>query len=180
MNEIIGALFRYNTWAMDQFFLVLHQLTVPEYSDTEASGNGSIRDTLVHMMSVQWGYTSWFDRSAEAPLALARVRELKGPMFDTSDKAEARWRDIDRQTRAFADRVTDEQLREIWQWNLPDGRSLALPLWQLTTHVANHQTHTRAQIVAAMRRIGKEPKVSEFLLFAIRGATSQPGRPAPD
>lgn len=179
MNEIISNLFRYSTWAMDQFFLVLNQLTIPEYTDTEARGNGSIRDTLVHMMSVQWGYSSWFDKSAEVPVALGWVRELKGAMFDVSDKAESRWKEIDRQTRSFTDRVTDDQLREIWEWNPPDGRSLALPLWQLTVHLANHQTHTRAQIVAAMRRIGREPKVSEDLLFAKSGATSPPDRPAP-
>jgi uncharacterized damage-inducible protein DinB len=170
LRDIITTAFRYNSWAMGQLFTVALQLTPAQFTQTEASGNGTIRDTLVHMMSVQWGYFSWFDQSVSTRDALARVRQLRGPMFATTAIVYERWKEIDRQTRTLSDRVDDEQLRTVWQWNLPDGRSLALPLWQLMMHVYNHQVHTRGQVVAAVRRAGLAPQVSEFLLFAIQQA----------
>ena len=45
--------------------------------------------------------------------------------------------------------------------------TLSQPLGELMLHVANHGTHTRAQIAAAVRRLGKDPGVLEYLKFAM-------------
>jgi uncharacterized damage-inducible protein DinB len=45
--------------------------------------------------------------------------------------------------------------------------TLSQPLGEMMLHVANHGTHTRAQIAAAVRRLGKEPGVLEYLKFAM-------------
>jgi uncharacterized damage-inducible protein DinB len=55
----------------------------------------------------------------------------------------------------------------VWTHTMGNGTTLAQPLGEMMLHVANHGTHTRAQIAAALRRLGKDPGVLEYLKFAI-------------
>ena len=61
-------------------------------------------------------------------------------------QARVHWAAIDRQTHAFVDALTDAALAGSCAWTGLDGHSDAAPLWKLLLHVANHGTHTRAQI----------------------------------
>lgn len=145
-------------------------LSPEEYATVEASGHGAIRDTFAHFLSVQWGWFSWFDGSLPPTEAIART--VSADEVDTVEQAEERWRVIDERTRTCVDRLNDEALQDVWSWELPWSTG-ALPLWQLILHVANHQTHTRAQIVAAIRRAGHEPGVYEFLLYNMTQAEAE-------
>jgi len=87
--------------------------------------------------------------------------------IDTPSKAREIWNPIDVQTiRAIAG-LTDDKLRDVWSWTHPVSGANSLPLWRLLMHVANHGTHTRAQINAAIRRLGHEPKNIDFLNYSL-------------
>ncbi len=85
----------------------------------------------------------------------------------TVASAHTRWESIDRQTRNFIDRLTDEDLIKVWSFNLPNGHGVSLPLWKMVLHMANHGTHTRAQIVAAIRRAGINPGNYEMINYVL-------------
>jgi len=140
-------------------------LTPEELSAAGCSGHGSIRDALAHFMGTQWGWFSWFDGSMPASQAIA----LKIPRdsFDTIAKARERWTQIDKQTTDTVNGLNDVKLLDVWTWTLPSGGD-SLPLWRLLLHVANHGTHTRAQIVAAIRRLGHDAPNLDFLNFSLR------------
>lgn len=165
MYELMVTLFKYNSWAMAQMFGALHQLKPNQYATIEASGHGSVRDTLAHLLAVQWGWFSWFDKSTPVAEAYARTGQLLGDQISTTKRAEARWKEIERQAQACLDRVDDDQLKVVWSFKLPGGVSGAMPLWQMMLHVANHQTHTRGQILAALRGAGYEPPNIDLLNF---------------
>jgi uncharacterized damage-inducible protein DinB len=63
--------------------------------------------------------------------------------------------------------VSDADLAKVWTHTMGSGMKLSQPLGEMMLHVANHGTHTRAQVAAAVRRLGKEPGVLEYLKFAI-------------
>jgi uncharacterized damage-inducible protein DinB len=63
--------------------------------------------------------------------------------------------------------LSDADLAKVWTAERPGGMTLSQPLGEMMLHVANHGTHTRAQIAAAVRRLGKDPGVLEYLKFAI-------------
>jgi len=165
MFEIIKAYYAYNSWAAGRLLDALEHLTPEELSAAGCSGHGSIRDTLAHFMGTQWGWFSWFDGSMPASQAIA----LKIPRdsFDTIAKARERWAQIDKQTTDTVNGLNDDKLRDVWTWTLPSGGD-SLPLWRLLLHVANHGTHTRAQIVAAIRRLGHDAPNLDFLNFSLR------------
>lgn len=165
MYEMMATLYRYNSWAMAQLFPVLHQLGTKEYTTIEASGHGSIQSTLAHLLAIQWGWFSWFDKSLPVADAYARTSQIAARDVPTVKRAEARWKEIERQAAACLDRLDDAQLKSVWSFELPGGVSGAMPLWQMVLHVANHQTHTRAQVIAALRRAGYEPPNTDILNF---------------
>ena len=165
MLELIKTYYAYNSWAAAKLLDSLEQLSAAELVAPGCSGHGSIRDTLAHFMTTQWGWVSWFDGS----LTVSQAYALKVPSesIDTVAKARQRWSSIDKQATTLVNGLTDEKLKDIWSWTLPTGGSDSLPLWRLLFHVANHGTHTRAQIVAAIRRAGHDAPNIDFLNYSL-------------
>jgi uncharacterized damage-inducible protein DinB len=165
MLDVIKTSYAYDTWATARVLDALEGLSEEEYNGPECSGNGSIRDTLAHLLSCQWGWFSWFDGSLTLEEAYGLT--LPGEAIATVAQARAHWAAIDRQTHAFVDAVTDAALAESCAWTGLDGHSDAAPLWKLLLHVANHGTHTRAQIVAGIRRVGADPGNIDLLYWEL-------------
>ncbi|MDP9179307.1 MAG: DinB family protein [Gemmatimonadota bacterium] len=165
MFELIKTCFAYSSWATAQVLDAVEQLTPEEYNAPGCSGHGSIRDTLAHLMAAQWRWLSWFDGSVTA--TLAQQLNVTGESIDTVGKARERWLGIDTQATECVNGLNDDKLRDLWNWTLPTGRSDSLPLWKLLMHVANHGTHVRAQIIAAVRRAGHQPSNIDFLNYSL-------------
>lgn len=165
MLDLMQSFYAYNSWATAQLLDSLEKLSPEELTAPDCSGHGSIRDTLAHLMTTQWGWLSWFDGSLDVNQAYA----LKVPSesIDTVAKARDRWKSIDKQATDFVDTLSEEKLSDIWSWSLATGHSDSLPLSRLLLHLANHGTHTRAQILAGIRRAGHEPPNIDFLNYSL-------------
>ena len=163
--DTIRIFYQYNSWATSQLVGVLGQLNEEELTAPGCSGNGSIRETMAHLLTAQWGWFSWFDKSRSAQEAMTlRITEEE---IDTPDKLQEKWREIDLQTSACIEKLTPQDLEEDWTASTPGGFSMTLSLWKLLLHVANHGTHTRAQVIAAIRRLGHDPGSHEFFRYAL-------------
>jgi uncharacterized damage-inducible protein DinB len=165
MLETIRMLYAYNTWATELLMPAIGQLTEEQYNAPGCSGHGSIRDTLAHFLNTQRGWFSWFDGS-KTPAELINMG-LPGADVPTAKEARAIWQTVDTQTSACLEKLNDDGIREVWTAEVPGRPSLSLPLWQLLVHVANHGTHTRAQIVSTIRRVGVAPGDLDLLFFAL-------------
>ena len=165
MLDVIKTSYAYDTWATARVLDALEGLSEEEYNAPDCSGNGSIRDTLAHLLSCQWGWFSWIDGSLTLEEAYGLT--LPGEAIPTVTQARARWAVIDRQSRAFVDALTEAALAEPRAWTALDGHSDAAPLWKLLLHVATHGTHTRAQIVAGIRRVGADPGNIDLLYWEL-------------
>jgi uncharacterized damage-inducible protein DinB len=163
--ELIKTYYAYNSWATARLLDALEKLTPEQYNAPGCSRHGSIRDNLAHSMSTQWGWLSWFDGSLT--VSQSYLLKVTSESIETIGKARERWLPIDTQAIEYIDGLSNDKLRDIWTWTLPNGRSDSLPLWKLLMHVANHGTHTRAQIIAAVRRAGHEPPNIDFLNYSL-------------
>ncbi len=163
MRDLIRLFYQYNTWATEQLLQSLEQLSPDEYNAPGCSGHGSIRDTLGHFLTTQWGWFCWFDGSMTVQQSISV--KVKPEDTATIALARERWRSVDKQARDLVDNISEQRLLEDWSFTLPNGFSASLPLWKMIFHVANHGTHTRAQIIAAIRRNGKNPGNIEMLNY---------------
>jgi uncharacterized damage-inducible protein DinB len=60
----LQRIYDYNYWANDRMLSVVEQLTPDEFCQSLAGSYGSIRNTLVHTLSAEWG---WMDRCGGPP-----------------------------------------------------------------------------------------------------------------
>jgi uncharacterized damage-inducible protein DinB len=165
MLELVKTYYAYNSWATAQLLDSLEQLSSDELAAPGCSGHGSARDTLAHFMTTQWGWISWLDGSMTVSQSY-QVR-ITGESIDTVAKAREKWRPIDEQATELINGLSEEKLHDVWTWSIPTGGSDSLPLWRLLMHVANHGTHTRAQIVAEIRRAGRDAPNIDFLKYSL-------------
>jgi hypothetical protein len=66
----LQALYDYGYWANGKLFEVVSQLTPEEFTQSVAGSYGSVRNTMVHVLSAEWG---WRDRCGGAQRGPALV-----------------------------------------------------------------------------------------------------------
>lgn len=166
--DVLRYFFRYNSWATELMLTSTETLTEEEYNASGCSGQGSIRETIAHTIGVQQRYVGWLDGS----LTLANAFKPPFTSADIPTIADVRryWTPIAAQTDALLAAATEEWVNSVLSWDIP-GRGAGSALrWRLLLHLANHGTHHRGQVVAAIRRAGHTPAGNDMLFFELAEA----------
>lgn len=158
--------YAYNEWATEAMFKALEQLSMEEYNAPGCSGNGSTRDTLAHLLGTEWGWFAWFNGSKSVGESMQM--KITGEEIDTLQKARERWSEVNKQTQDCLKKLTEADVQKEWVANMPNGATMKMQLGEMIFHVANHGTHTRGQIIAAIRRAGHNPGTVEYFRFALQ------------
>lgn len=166
MLELIQYNYHYNSWATDRVLESCKALSMEEYNAPGCSGNGSVGETLSHLILVQQGWVAWFAGNMEMRDAVAIMTEEK---LTTLEDAKERWVLVNDLTAGFISSLSEQTVTAIREFTRMNGKQEAHPLWKLLMHTANHGTHTRAQIVAAIRRSGHSPLNIDLLNFVLNG-----------
>jgi uncharacterized damage-inducible protein DinB len=174
-KEDIQLLFEYDRWANNSVLQAASNLSVEQFTHDLGGGFRSVRDTLVHITSGEWG---WLTIWKEPALTSAFVTELWtriGATFDPNAYCDVaavqlKWAEVEREQIEFVNGVTDESLRKM----LPI-RATHLSLAHLMQHMANHSTYHRGQVSLMMRQLGAEPVATDFARFLLvgRGAVAE-------
>ena len=153
-------LYAYNRWANERTVAACRQLTTEEYERKIGGGWPSVRDTLVHIASAT---KAWHDRLHENPpsrlLTGADVPELDAAVR-LLDEADALL------TRLVLD-TPAERRSEIVSFKNLQGAVRKVPLWTLFRHAVNHASYHRGQISTMIRSMGKDPKSTDLVVWAI-------------
>ncbi len=163
MYETIRLLYRYSSWAMQNMFDALEKLSAEQYNAPGCSGNGSTKETLAHLLSTYQGWFSWLEGSKTQDEAMQM--KVKEDDIATIAAARKKWELMDQRTHLFLEIQTEESLKVHRSFKSHSGQTDSLPLGELLLQIANHGTHTRAQIVAAIRRAGIDPGNYELLRY---------------
>src|SRR5687767_14627794 len=92
--DLIHNLYRYNSWANTRILNTAAQLHPDQLRAETNSSFGSVHDTLVHILEVQW---VWLQRwQGHSPSAT-----LDPQIFLDLDHIRARWDEVERETQDF-------------------------------------------------------------------------------
>lgn len=150
--------FEYVFWAHERMMGPVSGLSAEEFIRDLRSGHGSVRDTLVHMMSSDWIWLSrWHGIS---PTAMIEVSA-----FPTLDAVEDRWKSLHHELSRFLGQVRDEDLVAPVTYRTVRGEELTLPLVCTLQHLMNHNTYHRGQVATLLRQLGHEPANTDISLF---------------
>jgi uncharacterized damage-inducible protein DinB len=154
----LRSLFRYHYWANARIFATLSQLTDDEFGRTIAGSYGSLRNTLVHMLSAEWG---WLDRCGGPP----RGAKLDPGNYPSPASLIAAWGAVERDMTSLLGKLTDDDTRRTVEFSLGAGAAQRRTVGQLLWHAANHATHHRGQVAMLMRLIDKPVGDFDVLFF---------------
>ena len=154
----LKVLFDYSYWANDRLCRVLSQLTTDQFTQSVAGSYGSIRNTMVHMLSAEWGWLERCGGTLRGPALTAQDYPTVASLFD-------RWTDVEARVREFLSTLQDEDLGRVVEFAIGSGSKQSMALGQLMHHAVIHGVHHRGQVALLLRVLGHVPGNFDILLY---------------
>jgi uncharacterized damage-inducible protein DinB len=117
-----------------------------------------LRGTLVHALSAQWIWrTRW---EGTSPTALLDPKD-----FPTFESVRARWAQEEQKLMDFVAGITDESLKNTFDYTNTKGKPFTKVLWHAMVHVVNHGTQHRSEAAAILTDLGHSPGDLDLIIF---------------
>ena len=151
-------LYDYGYWANEKLFHVISQLTPEQFTRPVGGSYGSIRNTMVHLLSAEWG---WLSRCGGPE---------RGPRLDPADYPTVEsltevWGKVGAYVRDFLSELKDEDLARNVAYRNDRAEERSMPLGELMRHAANHGVHHRGQVALLLRLLGYAPGNLDILFY---------------
>lgn len=163
--EDLGRLYDYGYWANRRLFSALQTLTPEQFTQVVAGSFGSIRSTLVHILSAEWG---WLERCGGA----RRGDRLDPERYPTLELVVAEWGRVEGYTREFLSGLDDADLAREIEFSLATGPKHVVAVGDLLQQAALHAVHHRGQVAMLTRMLGVTPGNFDFVIYAAEQSAS--------
>lgn len=144
--------FAENRTIWDSHIMALSQA---QFTQNVAYSLGSVRNQVVHLMSVD---DTWFSG--------LRGIEIPDPLnpLDFEDRRIIRehWDVVEQNMRDYLAKLQDDML---FEKPFADGEDENLILWQVLLHVGNHGTDHRAQILRLLNDLGAKTVSQDYIFY---------------
>jgi uncharacterized damage-inducible protein DinB len=157
-QDEIRSLFAFNAWANHRTLEACSALTPAQFTAPAPSSFPTVRDTLHHIMGVEWLYLERFQ--GRSPTSL-----LPGESFADVPAMTARWAGI---KKGLDDYIRDTDLGDlerIVEYHNMKGKPFRYSLRVMLQHVVNHGTYHRGQVVTQLRELGAKPLSTDLLRY---------------
>lgn len=154
----LNILYDYGYWANEKLFDAISQLTQEQFTEPVAGGHESIRNTLVHVLSAEWGWLSRCGGPERGP----RLNPADYPNLET---LKVTWSKVEAFVREFLSTLKDEDLARDVEFMNDRGEKRSMPLGDLLRHAANHGVHHRGQVALMLRSLGYAPGNIDMLIY---------------
>ena len=158
VKDDLETLYDYGYWANRKLFQVISQLTPEQFTRSMGGGHESIRSTLVHALSAEWG---WLERCGGP----ARGARLNPADYATVQSVIEAWSKVEGYMRVFLSNLKGEDLARNAEWTNEAGEKRSLPIGELMQHAANHAVHHRGQVAFMLRLLGYAPGNFDILFY---------------
>jgi uncharacterized damage-inducible protein DinB len=154
----LATLYDYGYWADRKLFEVISRIPPEQFIQSVGGAFGSIRNTLVHIMSAEWG---WLERCGGPK----RGPKLNANDYPTVESVTETWNKIEKYTRKFLSELNDDDIGRNAEYLNDKGEKRAMPLGELMQHAANHGTHHRGQVAMILRLLDHTPGNFDILFY---------------
>jgi uncharacterized damage-inducible protein DinB len=154
----LQRMFGYHYWATHKLLSVVDTLTLDEYAREVAGSYGSVRNTLVHTLSAEWG---WLERCGGP----ARGEKLSPEKYPTPASLITEWAKVEVMVQEFLGRTSEADLNAVAEFSIGD-RKFRQERGQLLRHAFVHAMHHRGQVSLLIRALGKTPGNFDLLFYS--------------
>lgn len=162
---------RYNTWMNEKLYALAATLDGGERTRDMGAFFRSVHGTLNHLL---WADRIWLGRFTR-DAAIGESRDRDGKPIPVGMHDQILYADFDelRRERAKTDghieawtrALTDTTLAAPFSYRTVSTGMREHPLWQAVTQFFNHQTHHRGQATTLFAQLGRNPGVTDFMVF---------------
>lgn len=154
----LNNLYDYGYWANEKLFDAISQLTPEQFTAPVGGGHESIRNTLVHVLSAEWG---WLNRCGGPE----RGPRLNPADYPNAETLKGTWTKVEAHVREFLSILKDEDLVRDVEFMNDRGEKRSMPLESLLQHAASHGVHHRGQVALMLRSLGYAPGNIDMLIY---------------
>jgi uncharacterized damage-inducible protein DinB len=159
--ETLRDLYEFNYWARDRQLQACAALTPEQFLRPLGSSFSSVRDTLVHLLAVEW---IWLERWRGESPTKQDAAEFAAEKFPTLESIRERWKLIEQGVRDYLRDLTEQELSRPLAYTNLQGQAWTYALWRVHFHVVNHQTYHRGQIATLLRQLGAPAVPIDYLV----------------
>jgi uncharacterized damage-inducible protein DinB len=164
--ENVRSLFDYNAWANHRMLEGCDALDADQFLEPLGGSFGSVRNTVAHIMDVEWLYLErWQGR---APSSFPKAENYPDLLH-----IRERWRQIERDTDIYLKNLSEKDLSCVIEFRNTRGILYRHSLWEVMQHLINHSTYHRGQVTTLLRQLGATPESSDLITF-YRERSGQP------
>jgi uncharacterized damage-inducible protein DinB len=161
MIEHLQLMLSYNQWANAQIMDRAALVTPEQFIAPAGVSHGSLRGTLVHLLSAEW---IWRMRcQGVSPTALLKQEE-----FPTVDSLQIRWQEEAAALQDFVAGLTAGQLQQTIHYRTTGGVPKENVLWHILAHLFNHGTQHRSEAAVLLTDFGQSPGDLDLILYLRR------------
>jgi uncharacterized damage-inducible protein DinB len=153
IRHFYGYHFAENRSLWDRYVMPLSQ---EQFTQEVAYSHGSVRNQIVHLMSVD---NLWFSelRGVEFP------EPLNPADFEDRNVLRAHWDRMEQMMRDYLANLRDEMLLEKPITEPEEDKDLIV--WQVLLHVVNHGTDHRAQMLRLLNDLGVKTVSQDYIFY---------------
>ena len=149
----------YNRWANERLYTSVADLSEDEFGQNRGAFFGSMRGTLNHLLVADQIWMRRLTGEGPTPTALDMI------LFERFADLRAARAEEDVRIVGYIHALDDARLMAPFAFaslaGVPDER----PLWQILSHLFNHETHHRAQAHTLLSQMGRKPPPLDFYIF---------------
>jgi uncharacterized damage-inducible protein DinB len=151
----------YTLWADRTMLNALREVTPEDLTRDAGVSFGSLLGTMIHILGSQ---RRWLARLAGGPVqpspGLADFPDLRSWILG--------WEETAAGIEAFLASLTEDQLMAEITWEDTEIGPVTRPLWQPVSHMVNHSTYHRGQVMSLMRQLGYQPPKTDLIHFFLK------------
>lgn len=131
-------------------------LSYEQFTQHVAYSHGSLRDQIVHLMSVD---EAWFSELE----GVEPSEPLPAADFDDREVIRAHWNKVEQSMRAYLAELRDDMLFEKPIKEPEEDKDLIV--WQVLLHVVNHGTDHRAQLLRFLNDLEVKTTAQDYIFY---------------
>ncbi|NJO82002.1 MAG: DUF664 domain-containing protein [Blastochloris sp.] len=132
------------------------QLSAEQFTQPMDYSHGSVRDQIVHLMSVD---DVWFSELQ----GIEPLEAFPSADFDDRERIRAYWDSVEQRMRMYLAALQDEMLFATPIREPEEDRNLIV--WQVLLHVVNHGTDHRAQLLRILNDLGVKTTSQDYIFY---------------
>lgn len=132
------------------------QLSQEQFTQEVNYSHGSVREQIVHLMSVD---EVWFSELQ----GVEPSEPLPSASLDDRESIRAHWDSVEQGMRAYLAELRDDMLFDKPIEEPEEDKELIV--WQVLLHVVNHGTDHRAQLLRLLNDLGLETVSQDYIFY---------------